>query len=384
MMQRVRTLLDYHHSDLKRVLLYRFHLIVIGVNSAAIVIDGLGTRPYNAMIEATVLALLVLNVWKLRRGGALLLGAYIFNGVTSAALLGLVAINHFATMSVLFVLLLPLTTLLFLGIRRTLVLVFLLCLAMAALLAAEARYNPSNPLIANPVALYNLAYTAAIIYLFGFLYHFAILKTYDELDAADRQKAMLLSEVHHRVKNNLNVIGSIIGLQIKRRPEGEKEQLRKTKTRIESIAMVHEMLYECEDFERIDFETYMKRLSQLVLGMYADNRKIVVDVHGDGAKLKLGAMVQLGIMVNELLTNSIKYAFGEAGGTVVIRLTCEKEACRFTYSDDGCGVGDPASLTQGKSLGVKLIHLAVGQLKGTLKTESPEKGLRYVVEFRPA
>ena len=257
----------------------------------------------------------------------------------------------------------------------------LLFVAMALLLYIESLNNPGNPLIQNTQAMFNLTYTAVIIYIFGLLYHFSILRTFKELDAANHQKALLLKEVHHRVKNNLNVIASIIGLQENRLEGKEKEELLKSKSRIESIALVHEMLYRHENFESIDFKSYMHRLSDLILGMYASNKNISIHIESDIKDMPLNVMVQLGIMVNELLTNSIKYAFEKKEGEITIELKKDEEEYIFTYSDNGIGSESPEALLKSKSLGIKLIYLTAKQLKGTVQISSPQ-GLKYEIRFK--
>ncbi len=374
-------LLDLKHQDPKFILLYRFHITVIFVNVLAIFIDTFSERYYNALIELSVVVVLFFNLWLLRTRGEVNKVAYIFLSIISIALFTLIYINSFATMSVVFILLLPLTTLLFIRLRYSLLFTVILFMVMTGLLYMESLNNPSNPLIQNPQALFNLAYAAIIIYIFGLLYHFSIIKTFAELDASNRQKELLLKEVHHRVKNNLNVIASIIGLQANRVGGKEKEQLQLSKTRIESIAMIHEMLYKCDDFEHIDFYSYIRQLSSLLLGMFRGNQNIHVNIKAEEEKVPLEVMLQLGIIANELLTNSIKYAFKNATGSITIELHHKDDNYRFLYSDDGIGVKEPQQLLQGNSLGIKLVHLCVKQLNGTV-TLSSQKGLMYEIEFK--
>jgi two-component sensor histidine kinase len=231
--------------------------------------------------------------------------------------------------------------------------------------------------VQNPQALFNLAYTAIIIFVFGLLYHFSIVKTFDELDASNRQKEMLLSEVHHRVKNNLNVIASIIGLQANSLHKDEKEQLLKSKFRIESMAIVHEMLYKSDDLENIDFYSYTKRLCDLQLGM--SPKDITLNITASKEQMSLEVMLQLGIIINELLTNSIKYAFEGEKGTISIELQ-HNEKYKFTYSDNGVAHKNPQELLKSKSLGIKLIHLAARQLNATVRLTN-QNGLHYEIEF---
>lgn len=373
--------LDIKHNDPKVTLLYRFHVTVILVNLIALIIDVMAERYNNAFIESSVVLMLLLNLVWLNHHSEIKKSAYIFLSIISIALFTLIYINHFATMSVVFVLLLPLTTLLFIRLRDSLIITTLFFAVMALLLYMESLNNPANVLVQNPQALFNLAYAAIIIYIFGLLYHFSILKTFDELDASNRQKELLLKEVHHRVKNNLNVIASIIGLQANRAEGKSKEQLQLSKTRIESIAMVHEMLYKCDDFEHIEFHPYMRQLSNLLLGMFSANKNIHVTINAQKEEVSLEIMLQLGIIANELLTNSIKYAFEDAAGVITIELHHENGNYKFIYYDNGVGVEAPQELLKSNSLGIKLVHLSVKQLNGTVVLSNP-KGLKYEIEFK--
>ncbi len=371
------------HKSHKEILLSRFHYAVILINILAIGIDMYSGRYHNATIELCVVIALSLNLFYLETQTNFKRSAYLFLIIISTALLTQIYVNHFATMSVVFVLLLPLTTLLFIRLKHSILITIIIFLLISVLLYIEYLTNPNNQLVHNSQALFNLAYTAIIIYLFGLLYHFSILKTFNELDASNKQKELLLNEVHHRVKNNLNIIASIIGLQANTQESSEKEQLIKSKTRIESIAIVHEMLYEFEDFGNIDFHSYMQRLSNLLLVMYGKNQQITIKIDAAHEKMPLNIMVQLGIMANELLTNSIKYAFGNKNGIITIELHHNSGINSFIYSDNGIGVDNPESLSKGKSLGVKLIYLAAKKLKGKVSISS-EKGLKYRVEFKDA
>lgn len=364
----------------KLSLLYRFHITVIFVNIFAVLMDVFNNRYYNGGIEFLLVIFLSLNTFYLVRNANVTQSAYVFLFAISTALFSLLYINHFATMSIVFVLLLPLTTLLFIRFRNTLIITFLLFLIMAILLYLESLTNPTNLLVQNITALLNLAYAAFIIYIFGFLYHLSIVKTFDDLDTSNRHGELLLQEVHHRVKNNLNVIASIIGLQAHRSEGKAKEVLQITKTRIESMSMVHEMLYKYDDFEKINTHIYMKQLSNLLVNMFSNDKKIAVNINTHKLHLPLEIMLQLGIVTNELITNSLKYAFKDQQGTINIDFELKNSVYVFIYSDDGIGVSQAEKIMKNNTLGVKLIHLCVKQLNGTVALSS-SKGLRYTIEF---
>jgi len=373
-------LFNLEHRDTKTVLLYRFHLVAIVINVFAIIIDSYLKHYHNAFIEAVVIFLLLVGLWYLYRFDRVKISAYFFISVISLALFTLIYINHFSTMSVVFILLLPLATLIFLTLKESLLLTLLYFIIVASLLYLEHLNNPANPLAHNAQAIFNLAYTAIIIYGFGLLYHFSILRTFKELDNSNQQKALLLKEVHHRVKNNLNMISSIIGLHSNTLKGKEQEEMLKTQNRIESIAIVHEMLYKHENFAQINFERYMRQLSRLLLSNYASTKEIEVKIESDTEYMPLEIMVQLGIMVNEFITNSIKYAFPDNKGEIDISLSYKGGDYLLIYKDNGIGHEAPETLLKHKSLGVKLINLTAKQLKGNVEISSPE-GLKYEVRF---
>ena len=376
-----KLLLGIKYKDYKIILLYRFHILILIINILAVAVELFSKRYDNVWIELFIVILLSINLWYLYRYQKLLFSAYMFLTILGVSLFYLIYINHFATMSIIFILLLPLTIMLFISIKHSILIEIVMLGIMGLLLYLEYYNNPNNPLFQNHQALFNLGYTALIIYFFGLLYHAYILRTFEELDASNRQKEMLLNEVHHRVKNNLNVIASIIGLQSNRLDGREKEELLKSKTRIESIALVHEMLYGCDNFENIDFYDYTHQLSRLLLSMYQQSSKIKIIINSNGIKLPLEIMIHLGIMTNELLTNSVKYAFNDADGEINITLSCENDKFKFIYCDNGAGVSSSDRLLKSKSLGIKLIQLSARQLNGELLLSSP-KGLQYEVEFK--
>ena len=366
--------------DQKTVLLYRFHLMVIFINLIAVIIDFISQRYNNVILELIIVAVLSVNVWFLYSKGHTEKVAYVFLATLSIALLTIIHINHFATMSIVFILLLPLMTLLFIRFKYSMIIELLLFIIIGILLYIEYLNNPSNPITQNPKALFTLAYTAIIIYVFGLLYHLSIQHTFIELDEANRQKELLLKEVHHRVKNNLNVIASIVGLQANTLSGREQDELLKSKSRIESIASVHEMLYRSDDLSSIDFYAYTKHLSDLMLNMLVENKNIHINIKADGLQIPLKIMIQLGMIINELLTNSIKYAFHKKSGEINIQLTYNNGNYTFLYSDNGIGVENPEKLFTGNTLGIKIVKIASKQLGSKIELSSP-KGLQYKIRF---
>lgn len=360
-------------------LLVYFYILVLAINSIAILLDFILEKFSNAIIEVIFLLLLSCSAYFLYVSKKIKISAYIFLLMLSSELFLLIYMSNFATLSVVFVLLLPLSTLLFLRLKETIIAMIFHVGVFVGLVYFEYLNNPQNPLIQSPQALFNLAYAIIIIYFFGILYHLFIIKTFDELDEANVQKSILLGEIHHRVKNNLNVIASMIGLQALSLSKKEKDPLLQTKTRIEAMGMVHEMLYNDNNIHNVDVKSYIVKLSILLFDMY-NQKNIHLHISTNNIKLSLKTMFQLAIIVNELFTNTLKYAFSNQQGTIHVSLKKEKNKYLFKYKDDGKGVTSIEELKKCKSLGFKLINLSSKQLKGKLDIISTNP-LTYVLEF---
>jgi len=242
---------------------------------------------------------------------------------------------------------------------------------------------PEDPTF-QVISLTNIIVSSIIATVFAYFYHISTELTYEELEQANRQKGILLKEIHHRIKNNLNKISSMIGLQIlslrDEKEAGTVEVLRKSKLRIEAMAMVHDALYKNENLEKVRFEKYIKNLSQLVNQTYGKN--LPVEVRSDDIFLPLEVMMKIGLIVNELLTNSIKHSSpdGEEEPRILIILTKEKNNCILTYHQKSNQTVDIGSLEKGNTLGMKLIRLTVQEMDGEIDV-SNDRGLKFVICF---
>jgi len=222
----------------------------------------------------------------------------------------------------------------------------------------------------------NFIISFTILFIFVLVHSILYNKTYFQLQKSNEQKAFLLKEIHHRVKNNLNIVASILGLE---KFESDTEEVHKliaqNKLRIESIAMVHEILYESSDLESIDFETYMKKLTKHILYTESENGNIEVTLDIITLRLNVELMMQFGIIINELMTNSIKYAFEEKRGEIEISLTKHEHTYKLTYKDNGIGLQGAK-----RGFGSSLIEISVQQLDGELNIISQD-GLVYEILF---
>ena len=208
----------------------------------------------------------------------------------------------------------------------------------------------------------------------------------DKLERANDRIHVLLKEIHHRVKNNLQVVASLLRLQSETIGD---EQLRQvfgqSQSRVASMALIHEKLYKGDDLVQLDIGQYLDELfAELVrLNDVRDtiSHRTAID---PGLTLDLDTMVPLGLVLNELITNSFKHAFtGRERGLIDLRITRVNDRdFDLIYSDDGVGMPPEKLADDGATLGVGLINSLVEQLNGFLTVESDGNGTRYHVRFR--
>lgn len=207
----------------------------------------------------------------------------------------------------------------------------------------------------------------------------------DELIKASlREKEALLKEIHHRVKNNLQVTSSLLSLQSGYiQDERAKALFSESQNRIKSMALVHEKLYQKNDLSRINFLDYAESLVNLLVRSYGINRnKIKVSVTGEEIYFSIDSAIPCGLILNELVSNCFKHAFpGDRSGEVkvVITSTKEKKLC-ITIEDNGVGIPPGMDFEKLESLGLQLVRTLVNQINGTLNYEI-SRGTRFEITF---
>ena len=187
-----------------------------------------------------------------------------------------------------------------------------------------------------------------------------------------REKEALLREIHHRVKNNLQIVSSLLGLQSRALDKDElRRAFRESQNRIHSMALLHEMLCKAGDLSRIDLAEYTRQLAAHLFRSYGfDGQQIHLRTAVDSVYLDLDAAVPLGLVINELITNALRHAF-PLGRKGEIRVTlCQSERrIMLTVQDDGVGIPDQADLATAKSLGFRLVRMLSEQLKATIEIQ---------------
>ncbi len=197
------------------------------------------------------------------------------------------------------------------------------------------------------------------------------------------QKEVMLREIHHRVKNNLAIVISLLNLQAEKYPDKELQQIMKDiELRIRSMVLIHEHLYNSDDLDIVPLDKYLHNLASIVVNTFS-GKTIDLQYRMDPVKIAIGTALPLGLITNELLTNSLKYAFpGSKQGLITIRLNKdENDFCTLTVSDNGIGLQDDFNLNQQKSMGMFIIRILIEQIEGTVHYNG-KGGTSFSIRFK--
>ena len=199
--------------------------------------------------------------------------------------------------------------------------------------------------------------------------------------AQSNEKTVLLQEIHHRVKNNLQVISSLIRLQSREIEDTKAKKLFETSVnRIQAIALIHEKMYQGEDLAKINLEEYLNGLAKDIFKSYFDETKINFTIDSELEIIGNRTIVPLALIFNELITNSLKHAFiGTEGGSISIEIKLGEEDC-FTL--DYFDSGKWKTKAKSSSFGLELIETFTEQLDGDLTRVSNDKGTRFKFNLR--
>ena len=216
-------------------------------------------------------------------------------------------------------------------------------------------------------------------------------KAMDGLERMVDEKNILIKEIHHRIKNNMQIISSLLNLQSQHLKADEQfavSILKESQNRVKSMAMIHENLYQSKDFTHIKFEDYITRLVYELFYSYsgdADKIRLVVDV--DDVNLNMETAVPCGLIVSELFTNSVKYAFPE-GREGEIRVSLKQEPGKdddrefiLTVSDDGVGFPPDLDYRNTETLGLELVNSLTCQIDGNISLDLTQ-GTKFTVKFK--
>lgn len=198
------------------------------------------------------------------------------------------------------------------------------------------------------------------------------------------EKEVLLKEIHHRVKNNLQVVSSLLYLQARNiRDKKTHEMLKESQNRVRTMALIHEELYKSKDIIRIDFAEYIQSITSHLFHSYGvSSDKVNIAMEIDDIPLSIDKAIPCGLIVNEVVSNSFKYAFPNGkGGDIFIRLKeNEDNFVQLIIGDNGVGLPKGFDFRKTKTLGLQLVHALTKQLSGNIDLYS-NGGTEFKIEF---
>ncbi|MFS0518046.1 sensor histidine kinase [Nostoc sp. UIC 10607] len=206
----------------------------------------------------------------------------------------------------------------------------------------------------------------------------------EQIKASLQEKEVLLKEIHHRVKNNLQIISSLLNLQAEYLKDNQAlEVFKDSQNRIESMALIHEKLYQSQDLARINFADYIQDLvTNLFYSYNVNSNSITLKMKVEEVFLAIDAAIPCGLIINELISNSLKYAFPERelGEICIDFCSIEPNLFTLTISDNGVGLAQDFDFQATESLGLRLVKGLTQQLQGNIDFIS-DNGVKYKIQF---
>ena len=208
----------------------------------------------------------------------------------------------------------------------------------------------------------------------------------EKAELANRAKTVLLQEIHHRVKNSLAVTASLLSMRADNCPPEARLALEESRQRVFSIALVHEHLYASERLDRIDFARYARELVEGIYSTFTCEHSVELQLELDPIDVALQIAIPCALILNELLTNALKHAFpdGRAGRIIVSLSEPEAGSCELSVQDNGVGLAPGVFEGQGKSLGLRIVHILTDQIDGSIKQIDSDPGTHIILRFSPA
>jgi len=209
----------------------------------------------------------------------------------------------------------------------------------------------------------------------------------EKIQASLAEKVVLLREIHHRVKNNLAIVSSLLEMQARRSTdENVRNEFKISQQRILTMAGIHDQLYRSENLAEIDMGEYVSALSNGLLALDILSG-VSIRVRIKSVSLDLDRAIPCGLIINELVTNSLKHAYpgvaqaAEGRDEIDISMSTENGDCVLSVSDNGAGLPANLDIKNVKTLGLRLVNRLVGQLDGALEVSSAPRGTKFVITF---
>ena len=211
-----------------------------------------------------------------------------------------------------------------------------------------------------------------------------LIESRNALEKALKEKEMLLKEIHHRVKNNLMIISSLLELQsCYVKDKTDLDFFRESRTRADSMALIHEKLYQSTDLKNINFSDYISSLATDLLEVYTITpEKIKLKINAPNINLDINTAIPLGLITNELISNSLKHAFpDDKTGTITLEIYKTDDIFTFKVKDDGVGLPSDLDYKNPDSLGLELVNTLTIQIGGKLELKS-DNGAEFIITFK--
>lgn len=198
-----------------------------------------------------------------------------------------------------------------------------------------------------------------------------------------KEKEVLLQEIHHRVKNNMQIISSLLSLQANHTDNEETlEILKESRGRVKSMAMIHEKLYHGQNIGKLNMAEYLNNLVNDIVRFYSKPSSVIdINVDVENIKLNIDTAIPMGLMVNEIVSNSVKYAFPNKNGLITLKLKYLDDHYLLYVSDNGIGFPEDLDIRDSSTLGLKLVKSLAIQLEGELEIKS-NNGTSFILKFK--
>lgn len=206
-----------------------------------------------------------------------------------------------------------------------------------------------------------------------------------QIESSLKEKEVLLREIHHRVKNNLQIISSILNLQSSYITDKKSlEVFKESKSRVRSMALIHEKLYQNKSLSQLNLKDYVVELIDNLIKSYSNNSTIQKEIDISEILLNADTAIPLGLIINELVSNSLKYAFPDGReGRISLRVSQQAQGgFKMIASDDGIGLPEGFDLNNTETLGLQLVNSLVSQLNGEIKIIN-EAGTQFEINLKP-
>lgn len=363
-------------QERKKKMLLGMHVICLFAFFAHGITDIYNSNYHIIPIRAIILVLILLSFFRLYKRGHYEKSSYAISFILAITTIGITITSKFDNFSPAFIFPFILGTFSLFSWKKGFLFSIALLIGLTLFVFNYENYLVNSRFLHNDISIFNFLFIFAILLLFAFYYETTRIDAYKRLIDANYKKDLLYKEIHHRVKNNLNIVSSMLAIQAEKEDDKVKDIIKSSKERIDAIAMVHSMLYVSNGIEKVNAKLFIEKLTLTIHSTISSHATILFRIKE--LELSLNEIIPIGLIINELLTNSFKYAFKDTQNPkIIIVLHIHKNTVTLTYHDNG--IGYDTNFEQG--IGLKLVDLNVKQLKGNLKINY-NHGLNYKMIYK--